>query len=155
VHPACHISDAVPASLGTVLTVAAFSPASTHAKLDFPVISVEALTTVVEPLLTQLQFPTSDNKVATATPRKRRGKSMTRRRGQDGSVETSGRWRVVRFWIDVPGQDKGSMHADASAQHLGRGFSVRQHRSGVHVKSSPNPVLIPRSISARSWRGRR
>ena len=43
--------------------------------------------------------------VAKATPRKRRGKSMTRRRGQDGSIETSGRWRVVRFWIDVPGQD--------------------------------------------------
>ena len=44
--------------------------------------------------------------VAIATPRKRRGKRMTRRRGQDGSIETSGKWTVVRFWIDVPGQDK-------------------------------------------------
>jgi hypothetical protein len=31
---------------------------------------------------------------------------MTRRRGQDGSIATSGRWRVVRFWIDVLGQNK-------------------------------------------------
>ena len=31
---------------------------------------------------------------------------MTRRRGQDGSIETSGKWTVVRFWIDVPGQEK-------------------------------------------------
>jgi integrase len=60
----------------------------------------------VQPPSAVLQFPSGDNKVATATPRKRRGKSMTRRRGQDGSIETSGRWRVVRFWIDIPGQDK-------------------------------------------------
>jgi hypothetical protein len=44
--------------------------------------------------------------VAIATPRKRRGKTMTRRRGQDGSSETSGKWTVVRFWIDVPGLEK-------------------------------------------------
>jgi integrase len=31
---------------------------------------------------------------------------MRRRRGQQGSIETSGRWKVVRFWIDVPGQDE-------------------------------------------------
>ena len=53
-----------------------------------------------------LHFPVRDITVAPATPRKRRGKSMTRRRGQEGSIETSGHWVVVRYWIDVPGQDK-------------------------------------------------
>src|ERR1700675_560328 len=53
-----------------------------------------------------LQFPASDTIVSPATPRKRRGKSMSRRRGQDGSIETSGKWIVVRFWIDVPGQEE-------------------------------------------------
>ena len=92
--------------LGSILSVTAFSPAGKQAKPNSPAVTIESLASVGEPLLPQLQFPTSDNKVAGATPRKRRGKSMTRRRGQDGSVETSGRWRVVRFWIDVPGQDK-------------------------------------------------
>jgi integrase len=95
-----------PALAAAVLSIAALSPAGTQAKPDFPAITVDCPASVVEPMLTLLQFPPSDIKVATATPRKRRGKSMTRRRGQDGSVETSGRWRVVRFWIDVPGQDK-------------------------------------------------
>ena len=54
----------------------------------------------------QLHFPAADIKVPAATPRKRRGKSMSRRRGQNGSIETTGRWIVVRFWIDVPGQEK-------------------------------------------------
>jgi hypothetical protein len=41
-----------------------------------------------------------------ATPGKRkRGKSLSRRTGQDGHIEKSGRWFVVRFWKDVPGQD--------------------------------------------------
>jgi integrase len=31
---------------------------------------------------------------------------MTRRRGQAGSVETSGNWIVVRYWVDVPGQEE-------------------------------------------------
>jgi integrase len=45
--------------------------------------------------------------VATATPRKRRrGKSMSRRRGQNGYLERSGNWWVVRFRMDVPGREE-------------------------------------------------
>jgi integrase len=95
----------LPAIAGAVLSIAAFSPAGTQAKPDFPTITVDSLPIVIEPPPTRLQSSVSDIKVGPATPRKRRGKSMTRRRGQDGSIETSGRWRVVRFWIDVPGQD--------------------------------------------------
>jgi integrase len=41
-----------------------------------------------------------------ATPAKRkRGKSLSRRTGQDGHIEKSGRWFVVRFWKDILGQD--------------------------------------------------
>ena len=31
---------------------------------------------------------------------------MSRRRGQNGHIEKSGRWYVVRFWMDVAGQEK-------------------------------------------------
>src|SRR5208283_310983 len=53
-----------------------------------------------------LQFPAADTNVSFATPRKRTGKNMDRRRGQNGHIEESGRWFVVRFWKDVPGQEK-------------------------------------------------
>ena len=53
-----------------------------------------------------LQFPASDTKVFSATPVKRRGKSMSRRTGQRGHIERSGRWWVVRWWMDVPAQEK-------------------------------------------------
>jgi len=54
----------------------------------------------------QLQFATDNVKVVPATPVKRRGKSMSRRTGQDGHFEKSGKWWVVRWWMDVPGQEK-------------------------------------------------
>jgi integrase len=46
-------------------------------------------------------------KVVAATPAKRkRGKSLSRRTGQNGHIEKSGRWFVVRYWKDIPGQDR-------------------------------------------------
>src|ERR1700741_5609707 len=45
--------------------------------------------------------------VPQATPAKRkRGKSLSRRTGQDGHIEKAGRWFVVRFWKDIPGQER-------------------------------------------------
>src|SRR3974390_3915097 len=41
-----------------------------------------------------------------ATPVKRRGKSMSRRTGQSGHIEKTGNWWVVRWWMDVEGQEK-------------------------------------------------
>jgi integrase len=44
--------------------------------------------------------------VPAATPlKRRRGKCMSRRSGQIGHEEKSGKWYVVRFWMDVPGQE--------------------------------------------------
>jgi len=54
----------------------------------------------------QLQFPALGTNVVPATPVKRRGKSMSRRTGQDGHVEPSGKYWVARWWQDVPGQEK-------------------------------------------------
>jgi integrase len=45
--------------------------------------------------------------VAQAAPAKRkRGKSLSRRTGQSGYIEKSGRWFVVRFWKDSAGQER-------------------------------------------------
>src|ERR1700737_112473 len=45
--------------------------------------------------------------VARATPEKRESrKCMSRRSGQSGHIEKSGKWYVVRFWMDVPTQEK-------------------------------------------------
>lgn len=52
----------------------------------------------------QLPFATEPSKVSPAAPVKRRGKSMSRRTGQNGSLERSGKWWVVRWWQDEPGQ---------------------------------------------------
>jgi len=100
-----HISTTLTASLGAVLTVAALLPPS--AQIYLPPITVEPLTSVGGPLPTLLQFPTGDTKVPIATPRKRhkRGKSMSRRRGQTGSININGNWWTVRFWMDKPGQE--------------------------------------------------
>ncbi len=46
-----------------------------------------------------------DSLFATTPEKRKRGKSMSRR-SQVGSVEKSGKWFVVRFWKDVPGQDE-------------------------------------------------
>jgi integrase len=49
---------------------------------------------------------TADDTFSPETPEKRkRGKCMSRR-FQTGSIETSGKWVVVRFWKDVAGQEK-------------------------------------------------
>src|SRR5215470_11516592 len=54
-----------------------------------------------------LQSGIAFSTLPTATPAKRkRGKSLSRRTGQDGHIEISGRWYVVRFWRDIEGQEK-------------------------------------------------
>jgi hypothetical protein len=80
---------------------------------------VTALVLTTKDVNSVLEFPTAqkDSGVTTtqlpatmlpqATPAKRkRGKSLSRRTGQDGHIEKSGRWFVVRFWKDTAGQEK-------------------------------------------------
>jgi integrase len=106
IHTSTFDRTLLPALAGAVLSIAAFSAASSQAKPDFPAITVESLAPmVVEPLLTQLQFSTSDNKVATATPDKQKRACMARR-GQVGTIAVSGKWYVVRFWKYPTGQHR-------------------------------------------------
>ncbi len=61
------------------------------------------------PMQHPLRFSASDINVVPATPEKpaRIGrKSMSRRSGQNGSIQKDGKWYVVRYWKDVAGQEK-------------------------------------------------
>jgi integrase len=55
---------------------------------------------------TTLHLVSRSPNVVPATPAKRTGKSMSRRTGQSGHIEESGKWWVVRWWMDVAGQEK-------------------------------------------------
>src|SRR6266446_9637297 len=67
--------------------------------------------------------------VAGATPAKRkRGKSLSRRTGQDGYMEKSGRWFVVRFWKDIPGQEKRTHVRERVCPISGPGLLSRSER---------------------------
>src|SRR5215831_14970927 len=62
----------------------------------------EEATRLAESQFRPLQFRSGDIKFVPATPVKRRGRSMSRRTGQNGHIEVSGKWWVVRWWMDVP-----------------------------------------------------
>ena len=86
-----------------------------------------------------LQFPTPDINVYSATPVKRTRKSMSRRTGQNGYIEKSGKWYVVRWWMDIPGQDERKHMRSRVCPASGPGFlskSERERRSHEIVAAS-------------------
>jgi|SRR5271166_1474914 len=100
----------LPALAGAMLSVAAFS-AGTQAKANSLAISIETPASVVELFLLGLQCSmplTCGQDADTIRPataeQRRRGKSMSRRSGQAGTIVKEGGWYRVRFRIDVPGQ---------------------------------------------------
>jgi hypothetical protein len=101
VNPAHHIPTAMSASLGAVLTLAAFSAADTQAKPDFPAITVDSL----DPLL---QEDNQSGIIYRAQPKRRRKgrKSMNRRSGQNGTIVVQSGWYRVRWRMDVEGQEQ-------------------------------------------------
>jgi len=67
--------------------------------------------------------------VAQATPAKRkRGKALSRRTGQNGHIEASGRWFVVRFWKNVEGQEKRVLVRERICPIAGPGSMNRSER---------------------------
>ena len=64
--------------------------------------AADAAGTSVDPL-SVLQ---PQDKLVAATPVRRTGKSMSRRTGQNGHLEQKGKKWVVRWWQDVPDQEK-------------------------------------------------
>ena len=67
--------------------------------------------------------------VAQATPAKRkRGKTLSRRTGQNGHIEASGKWFVVRFWKDIEGQEKRALVRERICPISGPGSLNRSER---------------------------
>ena len=64
---------------------------------------------------------------------------MSRRSGQSGHVEKSGRWFVVRYWQDVPGQHKRSHKRERICPVSGPGSlskSARERKAKEIVQAS-------------------
>src|SRR5260370_13617496 len=67
--------------------------------------------------------------VAKETPAKRkRGKALSRRTGQNGHIEASGKWFVVRFWKDIEGQEKRALVRERICPISGPGSLNRSER---------------------------
>jgi integrase len=80
---------------------------------------------------TKTQLPTGDvvGTVAQATPAKRkRGKALSRRTGQNGHIEASGKWFVVRFWKDIEGHEKRALARERICPLSGPGSMNRNAR---------------------------
>jgi len=119
------------------------------------------------PTVPSLPQPT-DGIVSPATPAKRkRGKSLSRRTGQDGHIEKSGRWFVVRYWKDIAGQVKREHMRERICPISGPGLLSKSERkrkareiiqvSGAdspeyfHEVVKPNPVGITFREQSELW----
>jgi integrase len=70
---------------------------------------------------------------------KRTGKSMSRRRGQNGHIEKSGNWFVVRYWKDIAGQEKRALKRERICPVIGPGSlsaSARERRAKELIAAS-------------------
>jgi len=99
--------------------------------------SLGELTSITDPLnhVTALTYttaglsgPLSDGSCLRENPVRdtrtaRTGKSMSRRSGQTGSIQREGKWYVVRWWMDVEGQESFRTGTQGEGNH-------RRQRSG-------------------------
>ena len=88
---------------------------------------------------TGLTFGIERDTLRSSNATKRTRKSMSRRRGQDGHIEKSGRWYVVRFWIDVSGQEKRAHRRERICPISGKGSlsaSARERRAKDIIRES-------------------
>jgi integrase len=92
-----------------------------------------------EPVGAGLHLVSKSPKLIQATPAKRTGKSMSRRTGQSGHIEKSGKWWVVRWWMDVEGQDKRTHKRARICPISGKGVlsaSARKRRASEIITES-------------------
>ena len=64
---------------------------------------------------------------------------MSRRTGQDGHIEPSGKWWVVRWWMDAPGQEKRRHMRERVCPISGQGSlskSARERRASEIITAS-------------------
>lgn len=102
-----------------------------------------------------LQLPNSVGlaNFGSAAPVKRRGKSMSRRTGQKGHIEQSGRWWVVRWRMDIEGQDQRVLKRARICPISGPGSLMKTERtrraheiiveSGADTEEYFNKVVKP------------
>lgn len=92
---------------------------TTPALQGYPVLSTDALRELIRDwdgsrssadLISTIEkacsTPASPNTQAAKSANKRRGKSMSRRKGQNGTIEKHGRNYTLRVWMDVEGQEE-------------------------------------------------
>ncbi len=69
---------------------------------------------------------------------------MSRRSGQSGHVEKSGKWYVVRYWIDIPGQHQRAHKRERICPVQGKGSlgkSARERKAKEIVQASGADTL--------------
>jgi integrase len=71
---------------------------------------------------------TADILTPATSAKRKRGKSLSRRTGQDGHIEKSGKWFVVRFWKDIPGQDRRTHVRERICPIAGPGLLSKSER---------------------------
>jgi integrase len=147
------ISGLVSIVLGSILSAALFSVAGTRAEFDFPI--MVGSTVQLAGLPSQLQYPISDIKVSSAIPprRRKRGRCMSRRRGQTGSISKNGKWWTVRFWKDVPGQEERVYMREKICPTSGPGLltaSARKRKAKEIIAESgaDKPETLQESIAS-------
>lgn len=141
-------------ALGAVLTVAAFSPPSAQATQNSGVLTADHFSaTAVEPLTFE---PGADTMRSAIPPKRRkRGRCMSRRRGQNGSISKNGNWWTVRFWMDVPGQEERTYMRAKICPTSGPGLltaSERKRRAKEIIAASgaDKPGTLQQSIASIS-----
>jgi len=103
------------------------------------VLSGQIAKSISQPTFSGLQFHVVPGNFSPATPVKRRGKSMSRRTGQTGHIEKSGKWWVVRWWMDVAGQEKRALKRARICPIAGPGVlsaSARKRRAREIIAES-------------------
>lgn len=96
-----------------------------------------------------LRFPTA------TPPKRRRGRSMSRRSGQTGSISKMGNWWTVRYWLDVPGQEERVYKREKICPTSGPGYlnkSARKLRAKeiIDASGADKPETLQASIASVS-----
>ena len=102
----------------------------------------------------QIQPRGNSDTVHAATPlKRRRGRSMSRRSGQTGSISISGNWWRVRFWKDVDGQEDRMYMSERICPVIGLGVLTeserkRKARQIVAASGADSEETLAKSIAS-------
>jgi integrase len=128
-----------------------------HADITYaiPALAVSAASSVaVTGKPAALKFPANNTKAPSSTPlkRRKRGRCMSRRRGQTGSISKMGNWWTVRYWIDVSGREQRVYKREKICPTFGPGLltaSERKRRAKEIIEASgaDKPETLQASVA--------